>query len=598
MANWNLRESQTYSSGVLPEDLGGALGIPLWIAEILHHRMKYWGDPSIDSAKKFFEPSLKHLPDPFLLPDMDQAADRLAEAVVENQKIAIYGDYDVDGTVGTAVLRRFLRMLGIEPIVYQPDRLKEGYGVNAAAIERLAAEGVQLLLTVDCGITSVKEVDRANELGMDVIICDHHEPKEELPRAYAVLDHKRIDNESPIQSLSGAGVGFYLCVATRSVLRDIGHFEQEDGRSKEPELRELLDLVALATVADMVPLVDENRMLLKAGLDKLRRSPNPGLRELLRVAGVKPEEVTPYHLGFILGPRINASGRLGSANGALELLSTDSNDLAKNLAEQLDQVNQERMRLQAEVAEAALEQASSLVAENPEIPALVLFAEDWHEGVIGIVASRVVEKYQRPVAVITFSTHTGAGKGSVRGMGAFDMTAALESCSSLLLGFGGHKAAAGLSIAKDNILEFRSSFAQAVGAQALEITSGKSSLLPRDVTVDRVISFEDLDSATVEILEKLGPFGIGNPEPSFLISGIRVTGLRTLKERHLKLQFTLPHNRSLEGFWANGVDKFPEPASDIDVDVVCLPQINTFRNLNRLELKIKDLRVSTNETAQ
>ncbi len=599
MAVWNLRESQTYSSGVQPEDLAHSLDLPVWVAEILHHRMKYWFEPTLEAAKKFLEPSLKHLPDPFLLPDMDQAADRLAESVVEGQKIAIYGDYDVDGTVGTAVLRRFLRMLGVEPIVYQPDRHKEGYGVNQAAIEKLAAEGVNLLLTVDCGITSVKEVDRANELGMDVIICDHHEPKEVLPRAYSVLDHKRLDNESSIRSLSGAGVGFYLCVATRSVLRDIGHFEQADGTVKEPELKELLDLVALATVADMVPLVDENRMLLKTGLDKLRRSPNPGLRELLRVAGVKPEEVTPYHLGFLLGPRINASGRLGSANGALELLSTDSDEVAKNLAEQLDQVNQERMRLQSEVAEAALLQAESLVTENPSLPALVLFAEDWHEGVIGIVASRVVEKFQRPVAVITFHTHTGAGKGSVRGMGALDMTAALEACAELLLGFGGHKAAAGLSIAKENILAFRAAFAEAIGQQALQITEGKSALLPKDVLIDAVISSEDLKNGAVELLERLAPFGIGNPEPSFLLSGVKFTGMRVLKERHLKIQFALPQNKSVEGFWANGVDRLAkEPATDVNLDLVCLPQINTFRNLNRLELKVKDLRVSSDEASR
>ncbi len=599
MAVWSLRESQSYSSGVQPEDLATSLDLPIWVAEILHHRMKYWFEPTIEAAKKFLEPSLKYLPDPFLLPDMDQAADRLAEAVVEGQKVAIYGDYDVDGTVGTAVLRRFLRMLGVDPIVYQPDRHKEGYGVNQAAIEKLAADGVKLLLTVDCGITSVKEVDRANDLGMDVIICDHHEPKEELPRAYAVLDHKRSDNESSIRSLSGAGVGFYLCVATRSVLRDIGHFEQADGSGKEPELKELLDLVALATVADMVPLVDENRMLLKAGLDKLRRSPNPGLRELLRVAGVKPEEVTPYHLGFLLGPRINASGRLGSANGALELLSTDSDEMARNLAEQLDQVNQERMRLQSEVAEGALLQAEGLVTENPNLPALVLFAEDWHEGVIGIVASRVVERFQRPVAVITFQTHTGAGKGSVRGMGPLDMTAALESCAPLLLGFGGHKAAAGLSIAKENILEFRAAFAEAVGQQALTITEGKSALLPKDVVVDAMITSDDLKNGSVEILERLAPFGIGNPEPSFLLSGVKFTGMRVLKERHLKIQFALPQNKSVEGFWANGVDRLSKaPASDENLDLVCLPQINTFRNLNRLELKVKDLRVSSDETSR
>jgi single-stranded-DNA-specific exonuclease len=335
---WRVREEAALSSGLRPEDLARTFQLPLWVATVLHHRMKHWGDHSLDAVKRFLEPSLKFLPDPFSLPDMDRGADRLAEAIVEGQKIAIYGDYDVDGTVGSAILRRFLRRLGNEPIIYQPDRQKEGYGINAAAIEHLAEQGVQLLIAVDCGITSVKEVARANELGLDVIICDHHEPKEELPPAYAVLDHKRADNESTIQSLSGAGVGFYLAIATRSVLRDIGHFDAENGGPAEPDIRELLDLVALATVADMVPLVDENRVLLKAGMDRMRKNPCVGLRELLRVTGVDPAEVSTYHLGFILGPRINASGRLGSANAALELLSTDDLYEARRLAEQLDAV--------------------------------------------------------------------------------------------------------------------------------------------------------------------------------------------------------------------------------------------------------------------
>lgn len=592
--SWKIREEGSLSSGLTPADLAANLNLPHWIATILHHRMKNWGDQSLEAVKRFLEPSLKFLPDPFSLPDMDQGADRLAEAIVEGQKIGIYGDYDVDGTVGSALMRRFLRRLGCEPVVYQPDRQKEGYGVNQGAIERLAEEeGVQLLIAIDCGITSVKEIERANELGMDVIICDHHEPKEILPPAYAVLDHKRADNESSIRSLSGAGVAFYLAIATRSVLRDIGHFDPEGGSHKEPDIRELLDLVALATVADMVPLVDENRILLKAGLDKLRRSPSVGLKELLRVAGVNHEEASPYHLGFILGPRINASGRLGSANGALELLSTDDPAEATRLAEMLNEVNLERMRLQGEVADAALAQAEELVnAKGADWPALVLYGAEWHEGVIGIVASKVVERFQRPVAIITFATHTGLGKGSVRGFGSLDMTKALEDCAELLNGFGGHKAAAGLSLKKENIELFRDAFAAAVEAQVSALTDGKAKLLPREVTADVALADEDLNTAAVTLLDKLSPFGIGNAEPVVLVSGWKVAGIRTLKERHLKIQFTGAQNKSLEGFWANGVDK--KLAEDVgEVEIICLPQINTFRNLNRLELKIKDIRGRT-----
>jgi single-stranded-DNA-specific exonuclease len=588
---WRLKEESTLESGISAEDLAQSLAMPLWIARILHHRMRQWSDQSLDAVKRFLEPSLKNLPDPFSLPDMDRAADRLAEAVVEKQKIAIYGDYDVDGTVGSALLRRFLRSLGCEPVVYQPDRQKEGYGVNRAAVEKLAEDGAQLLIAVDCGITSVAEVVRANELGLDVIICDHHEPKEQLPPAYAVLDHKRVDNESPIHSLSGAGVAFYLAIAARSVLRDIGHFDPEEGVCKEPDIRELLDLVALATVADMVPLVEENRILLKFGLERMRKAPCVGLRELLRVAGVNHEEVSPYHLGFVLGPRINASGRLGSANGALELLSTNDPAEARRLAESLHAVNEERVKLQGDVAAEALAQAEEQISHRGEdLPALVLVADHWHEGVIGIVASKVMERFHRPVAVVTFATHTGMGKGSVRGIARFDVVQALEVAGEHLKGFGGHKAAAGLSLEREKLEAFREAFAGAIAEQAYAITEGASRILPREVVADvRLEDDSELTAENVGLLERLAPFGLGNAEPVVVISGWKIAGVKTLKERHLKIQFTTTQNKSLEGFWANGSGRLEDSEAG-SVDIICLPQINSFRNLNRLELKIKDVR--------
>lgn len=587
--SWRIREEAILSSGLTSADLAQNFGVPEWIAKILHHRMRHWGDQSLDAVKRFLEPSLKNLPDPFSLPDMDQAAERLSEAVVEGQKIAIYGDYDVDGTVGSAIMRRFLRRLGVEPTIYQPDRQKEGYGINRAAVERLAEEGNQLMIAVDCGITSVAEVECANELGMDVIICDHHEPKATLPAAYAVLDHKRADNESPIRSLSGAGVAFYLCIGVRSVLRDIGHFEEKG--IKEPDIRELLDLVALATVADMVPLVDENRILLKFGLEKMRKNPCIGIRELLRVAGVNHEEVSAYHLGFVLGPRINASGRLGSANGALELLSTDDPAHARVLAEKLHGVNDERVQLQNQMAEVALAQAASVLNEKgQDWPALVLCDDDWHEGVIGIVASKVMEKYHRPVVILTGTTHGGYAKGSARAVSGYDLLAAMEACAGLLRTFGGHKAAAGLTVEKANLESFREAFAEAVGAQALGATDGKSRLLPKQVVADCTLENDDeLTTEAVGQLDRLAPFGMGNAEPVVVISGWKISGFKTLKERHLKIQFNTKQNKSLEGFWANGSGRL-EGQEAGEVEIICLPQINSFRNLNRLELKIKDIR--------
>lgn len=593
--SWRLKEEEGLESGLTAADLAATFGMPGWAAKVLFHRMRHWNDTSIDAVKRFLEPSLKNLPDPFSLPDMDQAADRLAEAIVEAQPIAIYGDYDVDGTVGSALLRRFLRSLGVEPVVYQPDRQKEGYGVNLAAVEKLAEEGARLLITVDCGITSVKEVTRMNEMGVDVIICDHHEPKEILPPAYAVLDHKRADNESPIRSLSGAGVALYLAIATRSILRDIGHFEADGPGVKEPDIRDLLDLAALATVADMVPLVDENRIIVRAGLDKLRKRPSVGLKELLRVSGVNHEEASTYHLGFILGPRINASGRLGSANAALELLSTDDPSVARDLAERLHAVNQERMDVQAAIVDEALLQAEKAVAEaGDDLAGLVLVGEDWHEGVIGIAASKVMEKYDRPVAIITFGTHNGFGKGSVRAFGKFDLTQALEQAGEHLKTFGGHKAAAGLSVEREKLEDFRRAFVNALGEQALAATEGASKRMPREVLADARIDDEsELTAEAVKFLDKLEPFGMGNSEPVILVSGWKVAGMKTLKERHLKIQFTTSQNKSLEGFWANGNGRISPTEAGV-VDIVCCPQINSFRNLNRLELKIKDIRASSN----
>ncbi len=580
--NWKEREDPSDLVPVSADELASYLGLPLWVARVMRHRMRAWQDRSLEAAKRFLDPSLKDLPDPFSLVDMDRAAERVAEAIVQKESIAIYGDYDVDGTVGAALLRRFFRSLGVEPAVYQPDRQTEGYGLNSAAVESLAERGIQLLITVDCGITSVKEVARANELGMDVVICDHHEPKETLPDAYAVLDHKRLDHEGPIRSLCGAGVAFYLALAVRSMLRDIDFFE---GR-QEPDLRKLLDLVAVATVADMVPLVEENRVLVVFGLEKLRKAPTLGLAELLRAAEVNPSEVSPYHIGFLIGPRINASGRLDSANFALELLSTDDPETARDLAAKLDGMNQDRKDLQTEVTESALSQAAN---HQDNKLTFVLAGDDWHEGVIGIVASKVVEKHFRPTVMITFQTHSGLGKGSVRSAGKVDVLAALEECRDLLEGFGGHKMAAGLSIRRENLDSFRERFDGAVSAQVREMPGG---ILERELSLDAEITGAgDLAAAHVRAMDRLAPFGIGNSEPVLALKGYEVRSHRVMKEKHLKLSLTADHGE-IEGVWFNSVDRIDDLVKG-SVDVAFVPQINTFRNANNVQLKIKDARASS-----
>ncbi len=345
--------------------------VPQWVAALLCQRAKRYELNSYEGVAAFLKPSLKLLPNPFLLQDMELAAERVVRAVTDQDKVMVFGDYDVDGTVGSAILRLFFRVFGMEPIIYQPDRKKEGYGLNSGAIRLAAEKGIRLMIAVDCGITSCEEALVAKELGVDLIICDHHEPKEELPQAFAVLDHKRKDDESGIDNLCGAGVAFYLALAVRKVLRDRGYFT--DTGIQEPDLRDMLDLVAIATIADMVPLVKENRILAKIGLKKLRQNPSLGVRLLCEVSGVDPKDVQTYHVGFLIGPRINASGRLGSANLAMELLSATDEDRAREIAREIDSINKERIEIQNEIVEAAARECEQVLeAKGLDFPALVI----------------------------------------------------------------------------------------------------------------------------------------------------------------------------------------------------------------------------------
>jgi single-stranded-DNA-specific exonuclease len=597
---WIQREKSNLPSGISAEAIASKKQLPLWVAEILQQRMCHWTDSSWEAIDRFLSPSLRQLPDPFSLPDMDRGAERLAHALTEKQKVVIFADYDVDGTVGAAVMARFLRSFGLSPKIYQPDRQKEGYGINREALRSFVEEGFELLIAIDCGITSVEEVKEAEANGLNVIICDHHEPKEILPPAYAVLDQKRKDNEGPIRSLSGAGVAFYLAMATRALMRDAGLFEPESEMGwSEPDIKEYLDLVAVAAVADLVPLVEENRILVHFGLEKLRKRPNVGLAALFRVMGVKQEEASTFHLGFQIGPRINAAGRLGSANGALQLLLTDDEAEADRLASVLHETNAERIAVQGRVLEEAIKQASQILEEAADSEAaLVVVGEDWHEGVIGIVASKLVDRFHRPALVITFATKNGRGKGSARAGSVLDLQPALAAANAHLVAWGGHRAAAGLSIEREELASFRRVFCEAVESQVKELTEGKLSVLPRITKVDAVLKDEqDLNESSVAWLERLAPFGMANPEPTILLKGWRLTGTKVLKERHLKVKLasTTVGGREWEGFWPMGVEKTSTDQGS--VDVFCRPEFNFFKNRRSLEFKIKDIRESKESTA-
>ncbi|MDP2364769.1 MAG: single-stranded-DNA-specific exonuclease RecJ, partial [Ignavibacteria bacterium] len=438
---WKIREVENDNSLK-------ALADSLNISEILAKLLLLRNIETFSQAKYFFRPSIESLHDPYLMNGMEAAAKRVIYALTENQPICIYGDYDVDGTCSTALLYMFLKELGANVDFYIPRRLNEGYGLSKDGIDAIKENNdAKLLISVDCGITAIEETAYANQLGMDVIICDHHQPKDELPNALAVLDPLKPNCGYPFNYLSGAGVAFKLA---QGVAEKIG--------KRELPLK-YLDLVALASAADIVPLIDENRILVREGLDKINNNPRPGIVALMESSGLQPGNLNSSQIVFTIAPRINAVGRLGDAKRAVELLITDSTDEARTLAKVLETENYARRKIDVDTFDNALQLVENSIDLENEL-AIVLHQEDWHPGVIGIVASRLVEKYYRPTIMLT--TIDGIAKGSARSINNFNIYKALQKCEDLLIHFGGHQAAAGLAIELDKVKEFKDKFNQIV----------------------------------------------------------------------------------------------------------------------------------------
>ncbi|HET6983482.1 MAG TPA: single-stranded-DNA-specific exonuclease RecJ [Myxococcaceae bacterium] len=528
-------------------------------------------------AARFLSHELTDLPDPFRMKGMAAAVERLTRAVVQGEKIILYGDYDVDGVCSTALLSLFLDSLGVAPETYIPHRIDEGYGLNLRAVERIAREGSRLLVSLDCGIASVAEVARARELGMDVVIVDHHTVPETLPPATAVLNPHQPGCEYPTKVLCAAGVAFNLVMALRRSLRTLGWFATR----REPPLKPLMDLVALATVCDVVPLTGANRILVRHGLDALGRADRPGVRALKEVAGLETEgSVSAGQVGFRLGPRINAAGRLDDASVGLQLLRTRNLAEARDLAARLDQANTERQSIERRMLEEAVAQAE----ERQGARGLVLWAEGWHPGVVGIVAARVVERFHKPTLVI--GVQSGVGKGSARSIEGFHLVEALGECAEHLSRFGGHRHAAGVTLDSERLLDFRRAF-ESVAARRLR----EEDLEPR-CRVDAVVHPEELTERAVDALAVLGPFGAGNPEPTFVAEALQAQGrLLTAKNggtAHLKL--VLPEAPALDTIgWGLG----PRLAEvDGPVDLAFQPSIDTWNGRTRVSLKIRDFRAA------
>ncbi len=554
--------------------LAAELNLHPLAARVLANR----GHVQPEAAERFLSDKLADLPDPLLMKGMPAAVGRICLALREKQKITLWGDYDVDGVCSTTLLSLFLEELGAVVATYIPHRLEEGYGLNRAAVERIAGDGTRLLVTLDCGITSHAEIGVANQRGLEVVVVDHHHVPETMPPALAVLNPLQPGCDYPTKHLCAAGVAFNLCMGIRRQLRLDGFF----GARKEPNLKSMLDLVALATVADVVPLTGANRILVRHGLAELTEARRVGVKALKEVAGLSPgTPVTSGQVGFRLGPRINAAGRLDDASVGMRLLKAKTLEEARPLARELDSANAERQAIEQDILNQAILQAEELTGAGAR--GLVLYADGWHPGVIGIVASRIVERFHRPTVMV--GVRDGMGRGSARSIEVFHLLNALKECEGHLARLGGHKHAAGLSVLPERLPEFRAAFQALCGRQLAE-----EDLVAR-CRVDALVAPRELDEKAVLAVQRLAPFGSGNPEPVFASRRL-VTSPRLLKNKreggvdHLKLTLEAAPRLDVIGFSMADRVAHTEGVVDLAYQV----GIDEWRGEQRVSLKLKDLR--------
>lgn len=557
---WNLRPQNNMGWAALE-----MAGIPALAARVLCAR----GLDAPEAARAFLSADLSLLHDPFLLLDMDKAVARITAALASGESIAVYGDYDVDGITATGLLTDYLRSLGGDVTMYIPDRMEEGYGVSRGALDVLRARGVRLVVTVDCGITAVDEARYAREAGMELIITDHHECKAELPDAVAVVDPHRPGCPYPFKNLAGVGVALKLVLA-------LGGADERDIL-----LGRYADLAAIGTVADVMLLAGENRAIVRLGLDVLGETRRPGLKALLEEAGLSGKPLVSSAIGYTLAPRINASGRMGCATLATELLLTENAARGEELARELCALNRERQNIELGIFETCLLMAAA--APEEERLALVLASEGWHQGVTGIVASRLSEKFSCPAFMICLQD--GRGKGSCRSYGGFNLFAALEACQDLLEGFGGHELAAGFTILEENIPAFRTRMNNIVAA----VTGGVEMIptLEVDAALDdpALLSLEEI--AALDVLE---PYGSGNQRPVFSLAGCTIMTLSEVGGgRHLKLRITF-RGRPLDAIFFSATAVDCGLAAGDRVDLAFHPQINEYRGRRSVQLQLTDLR--------
>ena len=548
-----------------------SLSETLKVPEVISKMLLARGISDLDSAKVFFKPTFENLHDPFKMADMEVAVERLQKAVTTNQRIFIYGDYDVDGITSVSLLYLVLVQLGAQVTYYIPDRLKEGYGLSNMGILEAQKQSADLLISVDCGITGKAEIELANKLGIDVIVCDHHEQGPELPPATAVLDPKRKDCTYPFKELAGVGVTFKLAQGLI------------DRMGLDPSIvNRYIDLVAIGSSADIVPLIGENRMLTKFGLQRLNQTDNVGIQALLEATGLKGKTIGTGQVVFVLAPRMNAVGRMGDAKRAVQLLTTDNVQQARNIASILESENRKRKSVDEETFRQALEQVEKDHDVNYE-KTLVLNKRDWHSGVIGIVASRIVEKFYRPTILI--SVEDGVGKGSARSIRGYDIFLALNECRDLMLGFGGHKYAAGLTIEENKIDEFKKRFEE-VAASKLD-----DELLTSKLYVDAELKLTEIDARLVKLLKYFAPFGPQNMRPIFISKNLHVVGSPSVVgNNHLKFKVR-QDGRIMDAIGFGMGDLIYRIApGEANLDIAYVIDENEFMGQTTIQLRLKDLR--------
>jgi single-stranded-DNA-specific exonuclease len=526
-----------------------------------------------EQVASFLTPSLAGMLDPFLMAGMEQAVVRLVTARSNAEAVCIYGDYDVDGISATALLVSGFRAMGLTVAYHIPNRMEDGYGLNGDALRLIKERGIELAISVDCGVTAIEEAILCRSIGLDLIITDHHQPLDQLPDAVAVINPHRRDCSYPFKGLAGVGVAFNLLVALRSRLRDQGTFSDNG-----PDLRQWLDLVALGTIADLVPLVEQNRLLTAAGLQRMGEGCRIGLAALKQVAGVKGS-VSSGQVGFQLAPRLNAAGRLESAVPGVELLLTDDPQKAAALAEELDGANLERRQVERCIFEEAIAliEAQGGVEQRKSI---VLSSPDWHQGVVGIVASRMVERYYRPTLLVA-EREDGSGKGSGRSISGFHLLDALHDCSAHLERYGGHRAAAGVTVKPGQMAAFADTFEQAAADRL-----GDQELIPQ-LLLDAELQPNQVTLQLVQELQGLGPFGMGNQTPVLLLQGMKVGDLRCFGENHLNLRLERDGYQFRAVGWGMADREVPTY-----IDLACTVKIDTWNNREQLKFELKDFRAT------